>query len=73
MKMVYDIESDPDERNNLAESEPNRLRQMERLAQRLSALDRKAYEEFIAGVEAGEEVVLDEKVQEELRSLGYVQ
>ncbi len=73
MQMVYDIASDPGELDNLAESQPNRLRQMQQLAARLSAQDRKAYQDFIAGVEAGEEVVLDEKVKEELRSLGYVQ
>ncbi len=73
MKMVFDIEADPGERNDLAQSQPSRLERMERLAQRLSAQDRKAFEYFIASVEAGEEVVLDEEVQEELRSLGYVQ
>ncbi len=73
MKMVYDIEADPGELHDLAGSHPNRLREVQRLAARLAADDRKAYDDFVAGVEAGEEVILDEKVQEELRSLGYVQ
>jgi arylsulfatase A-like enzyme len=73
MELLFDLEEDPGERHDLSRDQPRRLAELQRLAQRLSQGEKQAFDEFVAVVEAGEEVTLDESVKEELRSLGYVQ
>jgi arylsulfatase len=61
---LYDLEKDPDELQNLAESMPEVVERLERLHAELAAGERA----FVA-----EQAEIDEETEEALRALGYIQ
>jgi arylsulfatase A-like enzyme len=69
---LFDLESDPEERQNLAREQPERLAELRKLLRRRQRAESKAVAEIKRrGEEAGERGFSREEV-ERLESLGYV-